>query len=93
MSIRTTIKKILLENNKRYNKFAYNVIKYAYNNIRINQYSGKEGEFKSKFGSVDNWIRNIKLYFFEPMEKQKSLYSHDRGHYRVKTNTRNIIAK
>ena len=79
MSIRTTIKKILLENNKRYNKFAYNVIKYAYNNIRINQYSGKEGEFKSKFGSVDNWIRNIKLYFFEPMEKQKSMYSLDKA--------------
>ena len=79
MSIRTTIKKILLENNKRYNKFAYNVIKYAYNNIRINQYSGKEGEFKSKFGSVDNWIRNIKMYFFEPMEKQKSMYSLDKA--------------
>lgn len=68
MSMRTTIKKILLENNKRYNKFAYNVIRYAYDNI-IN---------KRLFSSVDNWIRDIKTHFFVPFEKQKAKYNLDK---------------
>ena len=46
MTLRNTIKKILLENNsvnKRYDKFAYNVIKYAYDNIR-NYYKERGSE-------------------------------------------------
>ena len=68
MSMRTTIKKILLENNKRYNKFAYNVIRYAYDNITN----------KRLFSSVDNWIRDIKTHFFVPLEKQKAKYNLDK---------------
>ena len=37
MTLRNTIKKILKEDtkqNRRYDKFAYNVIKYAHDNIR-----------------------------------------------------------
>tara|TARA_R110000868_G_scaffold98_2_gene1017 strand:+ start:768 stop:1565 length:798 start_codon:yes stop_codon:yes gene_type:complete len=79
MSTRTTIKKILLENNKRYNKFAYNVIRYAYDNIRNDHKKrGTESKFKSKFGSVDNWIRDIKTHFFDPFETQKPQYSLDK---------------
>ena len=61
MSMRTTIKKILLENNKRYNRFAYNVIRYAYDNI-IN---------KRLFSSVDNWIRDIKTHFLIHLKNKK----------------------
>jgi hypothetical protein len=82
MTLRNTIKKILLENNsvnKRYDKFAYNVIKYAYDNIR-NYYKerGSENKFKPKFGSIENWIREIKTRFFDPLEKQKPKYSLDK---------------
>ncbi len=82
MTLRNTIKKILKEDtkqNRRYDKFAYNVIKYAHDNIRNNYRDrGNEDKFKSSIGSVETWIRNIKTRFFDPLEKQKPRYSLDK---------------
>lgn len=92
MELRNTIKKILKENsrynrftdntnklNSRYDKFAYNVIKYAYDNIRNNYRDrGNEDKLKSTIGSVEKWVRDIKTHFFDPLEKQKPKYNLDK---------------
>ncbi len=82
MTLRNTIKKILKEDtkqNRRYDKFAYNVIKYAHDNIR-NYYIERDNvdKFKSTIGSVETWIRNIKTHFFDPLENQKPKYGLDK---------------